>query len=192
MRMRRNEMCRPAPPRPDDDRERPSGRPDRERPTGGPDRERPTGEPDRERPTGRPDRPTGRPDRPTGGPDKERPTGGPDKEKPTGLPEGERPTGKPKDQEGTNSPPEGGNDGEDKEKRSVKSRNARQTSDRIPLIDLLTAVHLPDLCMERRCCDGESCHVRRIAEDLPPLAFCAPVSSLDTGGQIHLPVCIHV
>ena len=72
--------------------------------------------------------------------------------------------------------------GHDKKKEEdlPLERNARQTNNMIPLIDILTAVHLPDLCMERRCCDGESCFVRRIAENLPPLAFCAPVSSLDT------------
>jgi hypothetical protein len=73
---------------------------------------------------------------------------------------------------------EGHEDGRDekKEEELLLERNARQASDRIPLIDILTAVRPPDLCMERRCCDGESCFVRRMAENIPPLAFCAPVS----------------
>lgn len=38
-------------------------------------------------------------------------------------------------------------------------------------------LRLPDVCVERRCCEGETCFVRRIANGRRQLAFCAPVSA---------------
>jgi hypothetical protein len=39
--------------------------------------------------------------------------------------------------------------------------------------------NLPDTCLERRCCEGETCVIQRTGEEedsSPPLAVCTPVS----------------
>lgn len=40
------------------------------------------------------------------------------------------------------------------------------------------SLNLPDLCMERRCCEGETCEVRRDERSREPLAICVSVSVL--------------
>ena len=226
---RRDEVCRPAPRRPDDrDSCIPTSRPDRERPTG----ERPTERLDRERPTSRPEL--------IGGSDSERLLGtydydldrdihssdeddgydildgGPgediasykvfDKEKLKKLCDGVYmymgdiliDVEIIKDGNGTmirldelfsNSTRPKGNEGESGSGEKMElDENGNLKKMEEEGVDISTAVHRPDLCMERRCCEGESCFVRKIADNLPPLAFCAPVSfspAIDVHHDVH-------
>ena len=164
MRMKRNQMCQPVRMRPDNDRERPGNEPG-----GG---ERPGNEPGGGERTGnetggeRPDNGIGgeRPGNETGG---ERPgneTGG---ERPGNETGGERPGNETGGERPGN---ETGGERPGNETGGERPGNGDMSNEQVfPL-------NAPDLCLERKCCEGESCFARRLAQRRQLVAFCAAVS----------------